>query len=92
SNCPSEHAGMCLFVPEDKIGYMLSLLNSSVSKEYFSLIAPTLNVNAGDVDKFPVLLSCFNLVDGLFKESRGLSKTDWDSFETSWDFKRHPLV
>ena len=92
SNCLSEHAGMCLFVPEDKIGYMLSLLNSSVSKEYFSLIAPTLNVNAGDVDKFPVLLSCFNLVDGLLKESRGLSKTDWDSFETSWDFKRHPLV
>ena len=92
SNCLSEHAGMCLFVPEDKIGYMLSLLNSSVSKEYFSLIAPTLNVNAGDVDKFPVLLSCFNLVDGLFKESRGSSKTDWDSFETSWDFKRHPLV
>lgn len=92
SNCLSEHAGMCLFVPEDKIGYMLSLLNSSVSKEYFSLIAPTLNVNAGDVDKFPVLLSCFNLVDGLFKESRGLSKTDWDAFETSWDFKRHPLV
>lgn len=92
SNCLSEHAGMCLFVPEDKIGYMLSLLNSSVSKEYFSLIAPTLNVNAGDVDKFPVLLSCFNLVDGLFKESRGLSKTDWDSFETSWDFKRYPLV
>lgn len=92
SNCLSEHAGMCLFVTEDKIGYMLSLLNSSVSKEYFSLIAPTLNVNAGDVDKFPVLLSCFNLVDGLFKESRGLSKTDWDSFETSWDFKRHPLV
>lgn len=36
SNCLSEHAGMCLFVPEDKIGYMLSLLNSSVSKEYFS--------------------------------------------------------
>lgn len=92
SNCLSEHAGMCLFVTEDKIGYMLSLLNSSVSKEYFSLIAPTLNVNAGDVDKFPVLLSCFNLADGLFKESRGLSKTDWDSFETSWDFKRHPLV
>lgn len=92
SNCLSEHAGMCLFVPEDKIGYMLALLNSSVSKEYFSLIAPTLNVNAGDVDKFPVLLSCFNLVDGLFKESRGLSKTDWDSFENSWDFKRHPLV
>lgn len=92
SNCLSEHAGMCLFVPEDKIGYMLSLLNSSVSKEYFSLIAPTLNVNAGDVDKFPVLLSCFNLVDGLFKESRGLSKNDWDSFETSWDFRRHPLV
>lgn len=92
SNCLSEHAGMCLFVPEDKIGYMLSLLNSSVSKEYFSLIAPTLNVNAGDVDKFPVLLSCFNLVDGLFKESRGLSKNDWDSFETSWDFKHHPLI
>ena len=92
SNCLSEHAGMCLFVPEDKIGFMLALLNSSVSKEYFSLIAPTLNVNAGDVDRFPVLLSCFNLVDGHFKESRGLSKTDWDSLETSWDFKRHPLV
>ena len=92
SNCLSEHAGMCLFVPEDKIGYMLSLLNSSVSKEYFSLIAPTLNVNAGDVDKFPVLLSCVNLVDRLFTESRRLSKIDWDSFETSWDFKCHPLL
>lgn len=92
SNCLSEHAGMCLFVPKDKIGYMLSLLNSSVSKEYFSLIAPTLNVNAGDVDKFPVLLSCVNLVDKLFTESRRLSKIDWDSFETSWGFKCHPLL
>ena len=90
--CLSEHAGMCEFVPAEMTIPLIAVINSSVATSYFSLIAPTLNINAGDIDKFPVIFERTVEYKPLSSASIDLSKLDWDSFETSWDFKRHPLL
>ena len=55
---------------------------------------PTINVQAVDVARLPIIKDegKKSQVEELVKENIALSKDDWDSFETSWDFKRHPLV
>src|SRR5699024_6108445 len=55
----------------------------------FSTINPTLNYSSGVIQKSPVPPPIENDIGRKCVE---LSKTDWDSFETSWDFKQHPLV
>ena len=82
---------MCEFVPSELLVPLLSALNSSVATSYFSLISPTLNINAGDIDKFPVLTGN-DEYEQLTRDSVLISKFDWDSFETSWDFKRSPML
>ena len=75
--------------------YLAGLLNSSVALDAFSFLNPTLNFGAGTVNKLPVVVPApedADAVSALVLESKQISKSDWDSFETSWDFKRHPLL
>ena len=57
-------------------------------------IAPTINFSNGDGGKIPVISNCKNdgSVDHIVDECVAISKDDWNSFETSWDFKKHPFV
>lgn len=71
---------------------LLALCNSSVICECLSILSPTLNVNAGEVDSLPVASSGDPRVASISKECVSLSRCDFDSFETSWNFKRSPLI
>ena len=73
---------------------LLALLNSSVSQYLKFALSPTLNNEVGDLKRIPICRddSMTPVISDLSEKSVFLSKTDWDSFETSWDFKRHPLV
>lgn len=88
-------AGCCLFTDsQENLYYSIALLNSSVMREVLSFLCPTFSFAAGDVEKIPVIL-CENKKEEIYrltKESILISKSDWDSFETSWEFTRHPLV
>lgn len=59
-----------------------------------SMLSPTLNFEVGQIATYPIIQNeeLEPSVNATVESCRGLSKTDWDSFETSWDFKRHPLV
>lgn len=75
--------------------YLLGFLNTKVVSEIIKIIAPTLNVQIGDVRGIPY--PKLNLlhkpeIDSLVQKNISISKTDWDSFETSWDFATHPLL
>ena len=56
------------------------------------MLSPTLNYNAGDMGNIPVIYSDAIAESGLVDRCIEISKNDWDSYETSWDFKKHPLV
>lgn len=75
--------------------YVLGYLNSKISEIIISLLNPTLNTNISDITSQPLIFpddTIFEKVSVLVKENIALSRTDWDSVETSWDFTCHPLV
>ena len=86
-------AGMSCFSDENLL-YLLSLCNTKIAMEILSIIAPTINYQCGDIANIPVIDSVANreLIEEKTKENINVSTTDWDSFETSWDFKKHPLI
>lgn len=92
SGCLSEHAGMSYFPMKADPFVLLALCNSSVICECLSILSPTLNVNAGEVDSLPVASSDDLCAASISKECVSLSRCDFDSFETSWGFNRSPLV
>lgn len=72
---------------------VMGVLNSVIGSLSLSLITPTMNNSSGDVAKVPVITSSQDLsVEGHVSKAIAGSRDDYDSFETSWDFKRHPLL
>lgn len=86
------NAGMAIFTSEQYQKYLLAFINSCVSKSILSILSPTLNYNAGDMGNIPIIFSDAVNESGLCNKCIEISKNDWDAFETSWDFKRNPLV
>ena len=86
-------AGLSMF-PKDRemIYYLLALCNCAYTKKYLEIISPTLNCETGHVASLPVIQNKKEMVDSMSHQCVRLSKVDWDSFETSWDFKKHPLI
>ena len=90
----SSEAGMTIYVPERLKRYVLGFCNSEVTAMILQMLSPTLNFELGDIGKLPLIEggSMFEKVDSIVEQTELVSKEDWDSFETSWDFTTHPLV
>lgn len=71
---------------------VLGMLNSKVMDDIFMRMSDSIHYLAGEVAKFPIRIPENFSVDETVVQNIKLSKEDWDSFETSWDFKRIPLV
>lgn len=86
-------AGVC-FPSERNIDYILGMLNTKISTNYGLIVNPTLTLQSGDVATIPVIDSSEwrEKIKSIVEDNIVISKTDWDSFETSWDFKKHPMV
>ena len=79
---------------DDLFYYLLGLVNSKFSEIIINAINPTLNLQSSDVGAVPVIVNEKRIkdVDKFVDQNCDLCRTDWDSFETSWDFKKHPLI
>lgn len=88
-----DHAAASLFIHNKEDEYFaLGYLNTNVGQYILSMINPTINTGADVVSRMPFKIKYRNAVIPKVEQNVLLSKSDWDSFETSWDFKRHPLV
>lgn len=86
-------SGMSFF-PKRNTNYLLALCNTKLVADVLKIIAPTIHCQCGDVANIPVIeddTKAFN-IESKVDENINISKFDWDSFETSWDFEKHPLV
>lgn len=85
-----------MFFPgkDDWLDYIAGCLCTKISSKILSILNPTLTFQVVDVGNLPIILDKHHKfdVEENVKKAFTLSKSDWDSFETSWDFKRHPLV
>lgn len=71
---------------------LLGLLNSKVTEELMKILSPTIHMNQTALSKISLSNKMPNTIDKLVCKSIDISKSDWNAFETSWDFKNHPLV
>lgn len=81
-----------MFLSHRNVFYVLALMNSCVAQNYLSVLCPTLKYQPGNVVKVPYIEKSKGDVEELSKKCVALSKDDWDAFETSWDFTRHPFI
>ena len=72
--------------------FVTALMNSSISSFFMSVINPTLAAQSGSINTIPVIVKCRENIDKLSGECVAIAKADWDSHETSWDFKENELV
>ncbi len=89
-----DSTGVMAFGEDEELLYIIGLMNSCVSMYFLQIFAPSLHFNGGAVSNIPYKyeIQYAERVKELSRENISLSKIDWDSFETSWDFQKHPLV
>lgn len=87
-------AGGSLFVNnESEKKYYLGFLNSKPCSTILNIISPTLNFNESHIGSLPIIkIKNNDAINNLVSDNIEISKKDWNSFETSWDFKEHPFI
>ena len=90
----SDIAGMSFYSYDDNLYYYLGFCNTIIASEILNLIAPTINFQAGDISRLPIIIENDKkeIIENLVKMCINMASNEWDSFEASWDFKKHPLV
>ena len=89
-------AGPSIFANVNQLRYLLAFGNSKVMQEICLFITPTIHCTVGQISNAPLIYpaetSTTDKIEETVFQNTKLSKEDWDSYETSWDFKRNPLV
>src|SRR5699024_11090738 len=78
-----------------ELNCLIGFLCSNVCHEYLKILNPTMSFTNGDIKRIPYLkniISRDGRIENRVQQNISISKTDWDSFQTSWDFKVHPLL
>ena len=90
-----DQKGPMCFIKDIDINYLLSFMNSKVVKEFLKILAPTLDFGQGALKQIPLIKTDYknsSIISKIGEENVDISKYDWDSFEISLDFKKHPLL
>ena len=91
-----EMSGLTLFMKdkEQSSNYLLGFLNTCVAEQLIKIITQVMTLQIRDVQELPIVFSgehC-NIVEDNVDVNITISRSDWDAYETSWDFKRHPML
>ena len=88
-----DNAGSKMFLNNiHHLNYIQGLLSTPIVSSILNYINPTLNFQPGSISNLPIIISKEKEVSKITDLNMKTSKYDWDSFETSWDFKSHPLL
>lgn len=85
---------VCFFEQDKDKYYVLALMNTKVVYEILKVLTPTVDFHEGPIGRTPVIYDdkkAAKIIE-VAQENISTSRTDWDAFETSWDFARHPIV
>lgn len=79
---------------EGELYYVMGILSSKISLEFLKMLNPTMSFTNNDLQRIPYIYSEKDLevVNELVVENILISKKDWDSYEISWDFNKHPFL
>ena len=87
---------LCHVKSRDKLKYILGLFSSNYALKTLAVLNPTINMHPGYLLSLPLIYTSSDVIENqvneLVAECVNISKLDWDSFETSWDFVKHPFL
>ncbi|MFL2120298.1 BREX-1 system adenine-specific DNA-methyltransferase PglX [Marinilactibacillus psychrotolerans] len=72
--------------------YILGVLNTHIGNYIFKLLNPTISLQIGNFQSFPLLIEKKEETEEIARQNVALSKSDWDTSETSWNFTKSPLI
>ena len=87
-------SGPCVYADEKKLMYLMGMFNSKSSRILMEVLAPGIKFEVGQIAKYPVIINndMYDRVCEIVSINISLSKLEWNFYEISWDFKRHPLI
>ena len=83
---------MCFAENHEMLLYLLGFANTSVVKNLMKILSPTLDFHEGPMGNLPIVETDAKTVADRVEVILPIAIDDWDSFEESWDFRRHPLI
>ena len=86
-------AGCSIFLKEN-LNYIAGFLNSDICSNILDLISPTLNYEVGHISSLPIIIneSKKDKIENIVLNNISLCENDWNDYETSWNFKKHPVL
>ena len=94
TNSIFDSAGSSMFPQKEEIGYYLAFMNSKIVDYLLKILNPTLNYGAGTISNLPDvdIKKHKEIIKNKSQQNISISKEEWDSRETSWDFERSSLI
>lgn len=86
--------GSSVFPNSQDLFYLTAFMCSKLSYEFLKIQNPTLNFQVGNIANLPIIIDegRKDNINYITTGNISYAKKDWDSFETSWDFKKHPII
>ena len=84
--------GSGYYGPLQTLEYLQAFCNSSIAMQVAEVLSPTLDYQPGQIGSYPIIIGKQSDVELLTNENISTAKQDWDYFESSWDFMKHPLI
>ena len=89
-------SGMSAFFKDENLDfkYLLAVMNSVVGNYVLKMLNPTINLQVGNLSKFPVIVTeeAKKKIDGLASDCINITRSYWNCFETSWNFQSQYLL
>ena len=85
-------AGSGIFVKDKYLFYLQALIGSKVGMMILNIVNPTLNYQVENIAQLPILTNYVERVEEIVKENIDASEMEWNDYELSWNFKKHPLI
>ena len=82
----------CSIFSKENLDYLLGFTNSNVMLYLMNTLSQTLNYEVGNVKQMPLIFQNLSYVEQITRKNKDISHCDIESFETSWDFKKHPMI
>lgn len=84
----------CVIKNHDLLLYSLAFLSTKIANAILKIINPTINCQVDDIQRTPMIVDHDKMciIYQIANDCVNISKYDWDSYEASWDFKKHPLI
>lgn len=82
----------CSIFSKENLDYLLGFTNSNVMLYLMNTLSQTLNYEVGNVKQMPLIFQNLSYVEQITRKNKDISHCDIESFETSWDFRKHPMI